>query len=595
MLNSMKQTKEEKKKVTIEEVGTVMHDSEGFVKEIMRVGFQEEQKVFENPVFEGSEKRVEIDFDFLSSAPRNGFRSVGRKELDELLKLAACEIVSQLSNALFDSYVLSESSLFVYPAKVVLKTCGTTKLLQAVPRIVEVGQSLGLVVRKCKYSRASFLFPHHQDEIYHDFELEVEYLRSIFKFTGTCGSAYTLGDNAPNTLQWHIFQIESSKQRSLKHSQPTLEVCMTGLDALAARNFFKGDDFVSAQDTTEKSGIKDLVPHAHIDDFVFEPCGYSMNGLLKGGFITVHVTPEDGFSYASVELCRYPDMKDSLTTIEQILDIFKPEKAVVSVSYDNIADQLVSTLVCGSPEGYAMCGATYQLLGDYGNSVWFYSYKKSDSVKEGAQLESPRSLHRAMSSVDSLAKSCWLSRTYDSDTEESCQSTESDRWNYQPDEITVVKDKKADSKLTSVLSKFSVSKIANASDASVDEFARKVIEQRGMDLDMFYVFDLGQVVRLYRYWESVFPRIEACYAVKCMPDRGMISTLAAMGAGFDCASESEVDLVLGLGVSPDRIVYANACKRVRDIWHAQVRGVNLTTFDTLSELHKIHQKLWSQV
>lgn len=29
---------------------------------------------------------------------------------------------------------------------------------------------------------------------------------------------------------------------------------------------------------------------ADIDDYVFDPCGYSMNGILKGGFITIHIT-----------------------------------------------------------------------------------------------------------------------------------------------------------------------------------------------------------------------------------------------------------------------------------------------------------------
>ena len=60
-----------------------------------------------------------------------------------------------------------------------------------------------------------------------------------------------------------------------------------------------------------------------------------------------------------------------------------------------------------------------------------------------------------------------------------------------------------------------------------------------------------------------------------------------LGAGFDCASEAEVDRVLALGVPPGRIVYANACKRPRDIRHAAARGVDLTTFDTPSELAKL--------
>lgn len=49
-------------------------------------------------------------------------------------------------------------------------------------------------------------------------------------------------------------------------------------------------------------GIQDLLPNSYIDDYVFEPCGYSMNGTEGKAFSTIHVTPEDGFSYASFEV-----------------------------------------------------------------------------------------------------------------------------------------------------------------------------------------------------------------------------------------------------------------------------------------------------
>lgn len=45
----------------------------------------------------------------------------------------------------------------------------------------------------------------------------------------------------------------------------------------------------------------------------------------------------------------------------------------------------------------------------------------------------------------------------------------------------------------------------------------------------------------------------------------MLGLLAALGAGFDCASEAEVDAVMALGVPANRIVFANACKRASDI------------------------------
>lgn len=50
---------------------------------------------------------------------------------------------------------------------------------------------------------------------------------------------------------------------------------------------------------------------------------------------------------------------------------------------------------------------------------------------------------------------------------------------------------------------------------------------------------------------------------------------------------AQVNIVLQAGVHPDRIVYANACKRPKDIRAAASLGVSLTTFDTHSELQKL--------
>lgn len=60
------------------------------------------------------------------------------------------------------------------------------------------------------------------------------------------------------------------------------------------------------------------------------------------------------------------------------------------------------------------------------------------------------------------------------------------------------------------------------------------------------------------------PRVMPFYAVKCNPEPSMVAVLAALGAGFDCASIQELQLAAAHGVPQDRIIFANPCKRPAD-------------------------------
>lgn len=68
-----------------------------------------------------------------------------------------------------------------------------------------------------------------------------------------------------------------------------------------------------------------------------------------------------------------------------------------------------------------------------------------------------------------------------------------------------------------------------------------LISSRDLE-DPLYVVDLGAIVRLYEAWTRALPRVQPFYAVKCLTDDAVIGMLAALGAGFDCASEYEVIL-----------------------------------------------------
>ena len=105
--------------------------------------------------------------------------------------------------------------------------------------------------------------------------------------------------------------------------------------------------------------------------------------------------------------------------------------------------------------------------------------------------------------------------------------------------------------------------------------------------DSFYTLNLSVLSKVYEEWTEALPHVKPYYAVKCNPEPRIVETLAKMGSNFDCASQAEIQQVLDLGVGPERILYANPCKRVEEISFAKKNGVMRTTFDSVCELKKI--------
>ncbi|MCJ1276719.1 hypothetical protein MMC21_004526 [Puttea exsequens] len=105
--------------------------------------------------------------------------------------------------------------------------------------------------------------------------------------------------------------------------------------------------------------------------------------------------------------------------------------------------------------------------------------------------------------------------------------------------------------------------------------------------DAFFVADLGEVYRQHLRWKMNLKRVKPHYAVKCNPDPEVLRLLAGLGAGFDCASKSEMETVLSLGVDPCRIIYAQPCKTKSYVHFAADNGVKQMTFDNADELYKI--------
>lgn len=112
------------------------------------------------------------------------------------------------------------------------------------------------------------------------------------------------------------------------------------------------------------------------------------------------------------------------------------------------------------------------------------------------------------------------------------------------------------------------------------------------DKGSFYVTSRADVRSSVATWKRHLPTITPYYAVKSNPEPTLLHWLYREGVRFDCASVREIDAVLDVGASHHDIVYANPCKRLTDIEHAQKVGVARTVVDSYEEIDKVVDARW---
>jgi len=310
----------------------------------------------DKPSFEGPEKRLEVNYyENLENSPE-GLRKISQETWQDLLDLAKCMIISKSSTDYVDSYVLSESSLFVFKNKVILKTCGTTTLLHCLEKLEELAESCSLRPKSVLYSRKNFNFPDQQLFPHKTFSDEVAILNK--KFTG---AGHILGPVQSGADHHFVYfwqdgmsfpdRLLSKNGLSNERSRPdfdgvtsevgetpsaqTLELLMSQLDSESMAHFFRAHEtFVDAKTTTRQVGLASLLPEMITDEHMFDPCGYSVNGISHkdDSYFTVHVTPEPACSFVSFEMqheCS-PSFQQSL--INNVLTFFRPGRFSLVIS-----------------------------------------------------------------------------------------------------------------------------------------------------------------------------------------------------------------------------------------------------------------------
>ena len=226
-------------------------------------------------MFEGSEKKLEIIF----SSKRPSLRSLPDKFWADVIKSCGARIISSSKLPLIHSYILSESSMFLWDHRLVLITCGQTTLLKSLLKILKKISQDDIEI--IFYQKKNELLPWAQKS---HFLNDIKHLEKHVE-----GQSYQFGKLHDH--HFLLFHSESDYKSDTKDN--TLEILMY--------------DSAWIKDTSPKTmnllkkKLESLLPHFEIQEHFFKPSGYSLNAVRDEFYYTIHITPERPCFYTSFE------------------------------------------------------------------------------------------------------------------------------------------------------------------------------------------------------------------------------------------------------------------------------------------------------
>lgn len=224
--------------------------------------------------YEGTEKRLEITCELNLLEFDDCF-------WQEMVKQAGAYIISQVENEQLKAFLLSESSLFIWKNKLLLITCGETHLLQA---------ALYFQKRVQRSEITSLLFQRHQSHQPNrqksNFQQDSLQLQKQLQgdshhwSENYCGDIFIFGNNQQSNSTQNILMLHDLKGPFFERLQQEKVDAKIVASQLKLATYFK---------------------HFTVDQYSFEPKGYSLNAIDGQSYFTLHLTPEKQSSYISFE------------------------------------------------------------------------------------------------------------------------------------------------------------------------------------------------------------------------------------------------------------------------------------------------------
>jgi len=543
-------------------------------------------------LFEGPEKTLTLCFKARKISAQS-LRFIPKKDWDEILKHAACEILSVVdstppmalkrgdnkkssraaSTRGLTGYLLSESSLFLSDTTLTLKTCGRTTPLNALEPILDLvvpnwkTKDPQQYLKYATFVRLGYMRPDEQIEPHTSWEQEVQYMEKHFK-----GEDIILGSEA--TSKQHMY-VASYVRKDEVIDVFSTEVALTNLDTTdSMRRYGGGEDGLAAD--VDRTPLKTAWPSLHgdskrsvakevtFDEKFFDPIGYSANAVSGRHFTTVHITPQPGCSYLSVETSIPMNTEARNRFVHGALGMCGAN--TLALTEFSLAPSL---FIGGAPPeipGFEVRRSTQTVSNTF--AAAHHHYERKPALSAFAAM-------RCGSRTPSIASAC-SSPVLEPMHEEQEALPELECECLPLPAVQVMEAAVEEEAMVSAAKRCLSEKVHTA--AKDEPIA---------------LLDLGAIRRRAETWFRLLPRVEPFYAVKCNPHPAVLETLWSVckergSGGFDCASPDEIDLALSLGEDmADRIVFANPCKQASAIEHARAAGVQRTVFDNVAELEKL--------
>jgi len=295
------------------------------------------ESLHEENVYEGVEKKLILMY---TGAGNVSIQKAIKEEVwNKVVEAVDAKVLSVVRGDHVDAYLLSESSLFVFKDRIFMKTCGTTRIFNAVEVIVShLSEEMpGINLTRVAYSRPTYRFPNRQLRGYgKGFEEEVELLRSVtMKATARSweSAIHTTGEG----IMFHSSSLFLSGitakpmllegragNNECKKENISMDLAMFNLDQSKMEDFF-GQQAIVLENLFVRGFLPMDSPGLQIDEHHFDPCGYSLNAIDGDYYWSIHVTPEAQYSYISFET-NHPSAMD---VYQKLQDFYLPKTAIV--------------------------------------------------------------------------------------------------------------------------------------------------------------------------------------------------------------------------------------------------------------------------